>query len=79
MVNKRVRNAALRCNLKNDRMISVRFQEKWVTSVYLLIYIFICSLNIWVLFNAIVLNSMVTRVIRWAKIDTITAFTERDT
>ena len=28
MVNKRVRNAALRCNLKNDRMISVRFQEK---------------------------------------------------
>ena len=79
MVNKRVRNAALRCNLKNDRMISVRFQEKWVTSVYLLIYIFICSLNIWVLFNASVLNSMVTMVIRWAKIDTITAFTERDT
>ena len=26
MVNKRVRNAALGCNLKNDRMISVRFQ-----------------------------------------------------
>ena len=26
MVNKRVRNAALGCNVKNDRMISVRFQ-----------------------------------------------------
>ena len=28
MVNKRVRNAVLRCNLKNDRMISVSFQGK---------------------------------------------------
>ena len=28
MVNKRVRNAVLGCNLKNDRMISVRFQVK---------------------------------------------------
>ena len=28
MVNKRVRNAALGCNLKNDRMNSVRFQGK---------------------------------------------------
>ena len=28
MVNKRVRNAELGCNLKNDRMISVRFQGK---------------------------------------------------
>ena len=28
MVNKRVRNAVLRCNLKNDRMISVRYQGK---------------------------------------------------
>ena len=28
MVNKRVRNAVLRCNLKIDRMISVRFQGK---------------------------------------------------
>ena len=27
-VNKRVRNAVLGCNLKNDRMISVRFQGK---------------------------------------------------
>ena len=27
-VNKRVRNAVLGCNLKNDRMISVRFQRK---------------------------------------------------
>ena len=28
MVNKRVQNAVLRCNLKNDRMISVRYQGK---------------------------------------------------
>ena len=37
-VNKRVRNAVLRCNLKNDRMISVCFQGKpfniRVTQVY---------------------------------------------
>ena len=26
--NKRIRNAVLRCNLKNDRMISVHFQGK---------------------------------------------------
>ena len=38
MVNKRVQNAVLGCNLKNDRMISVRFQGKLfnitVTQVY---------------------------------------------
>ena len=28
MVNKRVRNAVLGCNLKNDRMMSIRFQGK---------------------------------------------------
>ena len=28
IVNKRVRNAVLGCNLKNDRMISVRYQRK---------------------------------------------------
>ena len=28
MVNKRVRNAVLGCNLKNDRMISICFQGK---------------------------------------------------
>ena len=28
MVNKRVQNAILGCNLKNDRMISVRYQGK---------------------------------------------------
>ena len=28
MANKRVQNALLECNLKNDRMISVRFQDK---------------------------------------------------
>ena len=38
MINKRVQNAVLRCNLKNDRMISVHFQGKpfiiTVTQVY---------------------------------------------
>ena len=28
IVNKRVQNAVLRCNLKNDRMISIHFQGK---------------------------------------------------
>ena len=28
MVNKRVRNAVLGCNLKNNRMISIHFQGK---------------------------------------------------
>ena len=28
MVNKRVQNAVLGCNLKNDRVISIRFQGK---------------------------------------------------
>ena len=28
MINRRVQNAVLGCNLKNDRMISVRFQGK---------------------------------------------------
>ena len=28
MVNKRIRNAVLGCTLKNDRMISLRFQGK---------------------------------------------------
>ena len=40
MINKRVQNAVLGCNLKNDRMISVRFQVKpfniTVTQVYAL-------------------------------------------
>ena len=38
IVNKRVQNAVLGCNLKNDRMISIRFQGKpfniTVTQVY---------------------------------------------
>ena len=38
MVNKRVQNTVLGCNLKNDRMISVHFQGKpfniMVTQVY---------------------------------------------
>ena len=38
IVNKRVRNAVLGCNLKNDRMISVHFQGKpfniIVTQIY---------------------------------------------
>ena len=38
MVNKRVRKAVLGCNLKNDRMISVRFQGKPFTITVIQIY-----------------------------------------
>ena len=38
MVNKRVRNAVLGCNLKNDRMISVRFQGKPFNIRVILVY-----------------------------------------
>ena len=39
MVNKRVRNAVLGCNLKNDRMISVRFQGKPFNTTVIQIYV----------------------------------------
>ena len=38
MVNKRVRNAVLGCNLKNDRMISVRFQGKPLNITVIKVY-----------------------------------------
>ena len=40
VVNERVRNAVLECNLKNDRKISVRFQGKQfsITVIYVLTY-----------------------------------------
>ena len=38
MVNKRARNAVLGCNLKNDRMISVRFQGKAFTITVIQVY-----------------------------------------
>ena len=38
MVNKRVRNAVLGCNLKNDRMISVHFQEKSFNIMVIQVY-----------------------------------------
>ena len=38
IVNKRVRNAVLGCNLKNDRMISVRFQGKPVNITVIQVY-----------------------------------------
>ena len=37
-VNKRVRNAVLGCNLKNDRMISVRFQGKPFSIIVIQVY-----------------------------------------
>ena len=39
MVNKRVRNAVLGCSLKNDRMISVRFQGKPFTITVIQVYV----------------------------------------
>ena len=38
MVNKRVQNAVLRCNLKNDRMISARFQGKPFSIMVIQVY-----------------------------------------
>ena len=38
MVNKRVQNALLGCNLKNDRMISVRFQGKLFNITVIQVY-----------------------------------------
>ena len=38
MVNKRVWNAVLGCNLKNDRMISVRFQGKPFNTIVIQVY-----------------------------------------
>ena len=49
IINKRVRNAVLGCNLKNDRMISVRFQGKpfniMVIQVYALTVMLKLKLN----------------------------------
>ena len=39
MVNKGVRNAVLGCNLKNDRMISVRFQGKPFNITVIQVYV----------------------------------------
>ena len=38
MVNKRVRNAVLGCSLKNDRMISLRFQGKQFNIIVIQVY-----------------------------------------
>ena len=38
MVNKRVQNAVLGCNLKNDRMISVHFQGKSFNIMVIQVY-----------------------------------------
>ena len=38
IVNKRVQNAVLGCNLKNDRMISVRFQGKLFSIMVIQVY-----------------------------------------
>ena len=39
MVNKRVLNAVLGCNLKNDRMISVHFQDKPFNITVIQVYV----------------------------------------
>ena len=43
MVNKRVRNAVLGCNLKNDRMISVCFQGKPFNITVIQVYAPTCN------------------------------------
>ena len=39
IVNKRVQNAVLGCNLKNDRMISINFQGKPFTITVIQVYV----------------------------------------
>ena len=39
MVNERIRNAEIRCNQKNDRMISVRFQGKAFNITVIQVYV----------------------------------------
>ena len=39
MVNKRVQNAVLGCNLKNDRMISLHFQGKPINITGIQVYV----------------------------------------
>ena len=39
IVNKRIQNAALGCNLKNDRMISVHFQGKPFSIIVIQVYV----------------------------------------
>ena len=43
MVNKRVQNAVLGCNLKNDRMISVHFQGKPLSITIIQVYAPTCN------------------------------------
>ena len=38
IVNKRVQNAVLQCNLKNDRMVSVHFQGKPFSNTVIQVY-----------------------------------------
>ena len=45
MVNTRVRNAVLGCNLKNDRMISVRFQGKQFSVTIIQVYESVCHFH----------------------------------
>ena len=47
MVNKRVRNAVLGCNLKNDRMISVHFQGKPFNITVIQVYAPTCNAGSW--------------------------------
>ena len=43
IINKRVQNAVLGCNLKNDRMISVHFQSKPFNIMVIQVYALTCN------------------------------------
>ena len=45
IVNKRVQNAVLGCNLKNDRIISVRFQGKPFNITLIQVYVLISNVE----------------------------------
>ena len=54
MVNKRVRNAVLGCNLKNDRMISVRIQVYIYISQFIMLY----TLNMYNFYISVILSGL---------------------
>ena len=56
MVNKRVRNAVLGCNLKSDRMISVHFQGKPFSIIVIQVYV--PTSNVEETFQSVMLKKM---------------------
>ena len=65
MVNKRVQNAVLGCNVKNDRMISVCFQGKPFNITVIQVYATTSNAEI---FESLTFESV---LMRWMKLESI--------